>query len=110
MNPTTNHALFSSVIQGSADLPTQVLPMADSARLLDFCMHAMLNQKDFNNLGTDELAKELGVAPATVESYVQMVIGVMIKNEATDIGDFAGDALKGLFPNMTRGSLGLVKA
>jgi len=84
--------------------------MAHSARLLDFCMHAMLNQKDFNNLGTDKLAKELGVPEETVEGYVKMVIDVMIKNEATDIGDFGDGALNGLCANVSRGSLGLVKA
>ncbi|KAJ5639909.1 FAD/NAD(P)-binding domain-containing protein, partial [Penicillium longicatenatum] len=101
--------IFQPVIQGAADLPKQVLPMADSARLLDFCTHAMLNVKDFNNRDIAELAKELGVPVATVNAYVQMVMKVQTRNETSDLEDFASDAVKGLSPNMIRGSLGLVK-
>ncbi|KAJ5629086.1 FAD/NAD(P)-binding domain-containing protein [Penicillium lividum] len=101
--------IFKPVIQGSADVPTQVLSVTKSARLLDFCMHAMLNQKDFNNLGTEKLAKELGVSEETVGEYVKKVIDVMVKNEAADVNDFGDGALNGLCANVSRGSLGLVK-
>jgi hypothetical protein len=73
-------------------------------------MHAMLNQKDFHNLDTDKLAKELGVPEETVNGYVKMVIDVMIKNESTDVDDFGDGALNGLCANVCRGNLGLEKA
>ncbi|KAI9373899.1 hypothetical protein BJX61DRAFT_551886 [Aspergillus egyptiacus] len=103
--------IFRPVIQGDADIGSEIIPVKDNAKVFDFCVHAILSQKTDNKaIEVDELADQLGLPGSTITYYLNKVVDVVQTNETGDIDDFSSGAFNGFSPVIQRGSLGLAKA